>query len=103
MGIGVPGHFNLAVTQPAAASNLSVVEHLNGFEGKSIEQRAIERMAEYDDRGVVLSFENAVEEITADACAQMLQDSKAMEQMAAENKSLFQKITEFLKEFFCRY
>ena len=77
-----------------------VVEHLNGFEGKSIEQRAIERMAEYDDRGVVLSFENAVEEITADACAQMLQDSKAMEQLAAENKSLFQKITDFLKELF---
>lgn len=77
-----------------------VVEHLNGFEGKSIEQRAIERMAEYDDQGVVLSFENAVEEITADACTQMLQDSKAMEQLAAENKSLFQKITEFLKELF---
>ena len=77
-----------------------VVEHLNGFEGKSIEQRAIERMAEYDDQGVVLSFENAVEEITADACAQMLQDSKAMEQLAAENKSLFQKITDFLKELF---
>ena len=100
MGVGVPGHFNLAVTQPAAASNLSVVEHLNGFEGKSIEQRAIERMAEYDDKGVVLSFENAVEEITADACTQMLQDSKAMEQLAAENKSLFQKITDFLKELF---
>lgn len=77
-----------------------VVEHLNGFEGKSIEQRAIERMAEYDDQGVVLSFENAVEEITADACTQMLQDSKAMEQLAAENKSLFQKITDFLKELF---
>ena len=77
-----------------------VVEHLNGFEGKSIEQRAIERMAEYDDKGVVLSFENAVEEITADACTQMLQDSKAMEQLAAENKSLFQKITDFLKELF---
>ena len=77
-----------------------VVEHLNGFEGKSIEQRAIERMAEYDDQGVVLSFENAVEEITADACTQMLQDSKAMEKLAAENKSLFQKITDFLKELF---
>lgn len=57
-------------------------------------------MAEYDDKGVVLSFENAVEEITADACTQMLQDSKAMEQLAAENKSLFQKITDFLKELF---
>lgn len=77
-----------------------VVEHLNGFEGKSIEQRAIERMAEYDDRGVVLSFENAVEEITADACTQMLQNSTAMEQLAAENKGLFQKITNFLKELF---
>ena len=77
-----------------------VVEHLNGFEGKSIEQRAIERMAEYDDRGVVLSFENAVEEITADACTQMLQNSAAMEQLAAENKGLFQKITDFLKELF---
>ena len=77
-----------------------VVEHLNGFEGKSIEQRAIERMAEYDDQGVVLDFENAVEEITADACTKMLQDSKAMEQLAAENKSLFQKITDFLKELF---
>ena len=77
-----------------------VVKNIDGFEGKSIEQRAYEKMMQYEQQGKELRFGDAVEEIVADACSQILRDSKAMEQLALENRTLFEKITDFLKELF---
>lgn len=49
-----------------------------------------------------LSYDEALEEVIANACQPLLQDSKAFEQLARQNMTLAEKILDFLKEFFGR-
>lgn len=46
-----------------------------------------------------LSYAAAMDEVVADACEMMLKNSKAIQQLATENKSLFAKIRDFVKKF----
>lgn len=71
-----------------------VIKHM----GKDITELARERIYEYERLNKTLSFEEAVEEIVADSCTQMLKDTQALETLAKENKSLASKIFDFLKK-----
>lgn len=46
-----------------------------------------------------LDFEDAIEEVVASGCEMVLRDSNAIEQLAKENRSLAEKILDFLKNF----
>jgi len=46
-----------------------------------------------------LTYDEALEEVTADACEMMLRDSKAIEELAAQNKTLAEKIKEWIDDF----
>lgn len=46
-----------------------------------------------------LSYAAAMDEVVADSCEMMLKNSKAIQQLATENKSLFAKIRDFVKKF----
>ena len=46
-----------------------------------------------------LSYEQAEDEVVANACQPMLQNSKAFEQFASEHRNVAEKIRDFLKEF----
>jgi len=46
-----------------------------------------------------LSYAQAVEEVVADGCEMMLKDSTAIQQLAQENKGLFKRIRNWLKNF----
>lgn len=49
-----------------------------------------------------LSYDEAMEEVIANACQPLLQDSRAFEQLARQNMTLAEKILDFLKEFVSR-
>ena len=46
-----------------------------------------------------LSYEDAVEEVVADACEMVLKDSTLIERLAKTNQSLYEKIRDWLKQF----
>ena len=46
-----------------------------------------------------LSYEDAVEEVVADACEMVLRDSTLIERLAKTNQSLYEKIRDWLKQF----
>ena len=46
-----------------------------------------------------LSYEEAVDEVVADACEMMLKDSKAVEQLARENRSLAERIRKWIRKW----
>lgn len=46
-----------------------------------------------------LSYEEAVDEVVADACEMMLKDSKAVEQLARENRSLAERIRQWIRKW----
>lgn len=46
-----------------------------------------------------LSYEEAVDEVVADACELMLKDSKAVEQLARENRSLAERIRQWIRKW----
>lgn len=73
-----------------------VIEHI----GKDITELANKHIAEYASQGKEIDFEDAVEEIVAESCTQTLKDSSALEKLAKENRTLFEKIVDFLKELF---
>lgn len=50
-------------------------------------------------RDTGLSYDEAVDELVADACEMMLKDSKAVEQLAKENRSLAQRIADWLRKW----
>ena len=50
-------------------------------------------------RKTSLSYDEAMDEVVADACEMMLKDSKAAEQLAKENRSLAQRIADWLRKW----
>ena len=46
-----------------------------------------------------LSYEDAVEEVVADACEMVLKDSTLIERLAKTNQSLYEKIRDWLRQF----
>nr|DAY24872.1 MAG TPA: hypothetical protein [Caudoviricetes sp.] len=77
-----------------------ILEHLNGYNGKSLDDFVNNKMEQYKKQGKEISYPDAVEEVVADACSEMLKNSTALKTLAEQNKSLFNKIVNFLKQLF---
>lgn len=58
-----------------------------------------EQMAKAKKNGRSISYGTAYEEVIADACSTMLLDSNAIEKLAQKDKTLFEKIKSFIKDF----
>ena len=71
-----------------------VTDHLIEH-GYDFEQMVQSRLAEPN-----MSRDEAVEEVVADACEMVLKDSKAVEKLAKENKSLAETIADWLHGFY---
>ena len=71
-----------------------VLKLLEKETGRTREKLITDKMQQFD-----ITEKIAREEITADACEMMLKDSKAVEQLAMENKSLFEDIKQWIHEF----
>lgn len=72
-----------------------VVERLVAEEGASFEDLVTDKQR----RESGLDYNEAVDEVVADACEMMLKDSTAAERLAKENRSLAQKIRDWLREW----
>lgn len=72
-----------------------VVERLVRQEGVSFEDLVTDKQR----REPGLSYEEAVDEVVADACEMMLKDSKAAERLAKENRSLARRIADWLRKW----
>ena len=72
-----------------------VTNHLieSGTDIETLAQRKIDR------EGGALSMEDAVEEVIADSCEMMLENTQVPQMMAKENPGLFAQIREWLAEF----
>lgn len=71
-----------------------------------VEKLTREKSLSFDDlvtdkqrREPGLSYEEAVDEVVADACEMMLKDSKAVEQLARENRSLAERIRQWIRKW----
>lgn len=72
-----------------------VVEKLTREEGISFDDLVTDKQR----REPGLSYEEAVDEVVADACEMMLKDSKAVEQLARENRSLAERICQWIRKW----
>ncbi len=72
-----------------------VVNKLTHEEGVSFE----DLVADKQRREPGLEYDEAVDEVVADACEMMLGDSTVVEQLAKENRSLAEKIRDWLREW----
>lgn len=67
--------------------------------GIKINDLVYEQMAKAKKNGKSISYGTAYEEVIADACSTMLLDSNAIEKLAQKDKTLFEKIKSFIKDF----
>ena len=88
-------HFIQANSAQYEALKSFVVNKLTHEEGVSFE----DLVADKQRREPGLEYDEAVDEVVADACEMMLKDSKAAEQLAKENRSLAQRIADWLREW----
>ena len=72
-----------------------VVEKLTREKGISFDDLVTDKQR----REPGLSYEEAVDEVVADACEMMLKDSKAVEQLARENRSLAERIRRWIRKW----
>lgn len=72
-----------------------VVEKLTREKGLSFDDLVTDKQR----REPGLSYEEAVDEVVADACEMMLKDSKAVEQLARENRSLAERIRQWIRKW----
>ncbi len=66
---------------------------------------AFERLVQQQmnwEKGRLLSRDKAIDEIVANACQTMLRDSKAITELAQQNKSLAEKIRDFIQDLIDR-
>lgn len=72
-----------------------VVEKLTREKGISFDDLVTDKQR----REPGLSYGEAVDEVVADACEMMLKDSKAVEQLARENRSLAERIRQWIRKW----
>lgn len=77
-----------------------MVQRLSQWEGHSIQDLAEGKMATAEQAGHPITAQEALEEVVADGCEMMLRDSKAIRQLAEENRTLFEKVRDWMKKFF---
>ena len=88
-------HFIQANSAQYEALKSFVVNKLTHEEGVSFE----DLVADKQRREPGLEYDEAVDEVVADACEMMLGNSTAVEQLAKENRSLAEKIRDWLREW----
>lgn len=88
-------HFIQANSAQYEALKSFVVNKLTHEEGVSFE----DLVADKQRREPGLEYDEAVDEVVADACEMMLGDSTVVEQLAKENRSLAEKIRDWLWEW----
>ena len=88
-------HFIQANSAQYEALKSFVVNKLTHEEGVSFENL----VADKQRREPGLEYDEAVDEVVADACEMMLGDSTVVEQLAKENRSLAGKIRDWLREW----
>lgn len=88
-------HFIQANSTQYEALKSFVVNKLTHEEGVSFE----DLVADKQRREPGLEYDEAVDEVVADACEMMLGDSTVVEQLAKENRSLAEKIRDWLREW----
>lgn len=88
-------HFIQANSAQYEALKSFVVNKLTHEEGVSFE----DLVADKQRREPGLDYDEAVDEVVADACEMMLGDSTVVEQLAKENRSLAEKIRDWLREW----
>lgn len=88
-------HFIQANSAQYEALKFFVVNKLTHEEGVSFE----DLVADKQRREPGLEYDEAVDEVVADACEMMLGDSTVVEQLAKENRSLAEKIRDWLREW----
>ena len=62
-----------------------------------IDEAVNDKIAQYAEKGVQLTYEDALDEIIADSTYEMIQDEGFAEQLCSENRSLAQKILDAIK------
>lgn len=88
-------HFIQANSAQYEALKSFVVNKLTHEEGVSFE----DLVADKQRRETGLEYDEAVDEVVADACEMMLGNSTVVEQLAKENRSLAEKIRDWLREW----
>ena len=88
-------HFIQANSAQYEALKSFVVNKLTQEEGVNFE----DLVADKQRREPGLDYDEAVDEVVADACEMMLKDSTVVEQLAKENRSLAEKIRDWLREW----
>ena len=88
-------HFIQANSAQYEALKSFVVNKLTHEDGVSFE----DLVADKQRREPGLDYDEAVDEVVADACEMMLGDSTVVEQLAKENRSLAEKIRDWLREW----
>ena len=88
-------HFIQANSAQYEALKSFVVNKLTHEEGVSFE----DLVADKQRREPGLEYDEAVDEVVADACEMMLGDSTVVEQLAKENRSLAEMIRDWLREW----
>ncbi|MBQ2700464.1 MAG: hypothetical protein IJF65_04820 [Clostridia bacterium] len=66
---------------------------------KGLEQLIEEKQAQYAAQGVELTRERAIEEVVADGCEMMLKHSQAIQKLVEQDRSLAQKVLDWLRGF----
>lgn len=77
-----------------------MVQRLSQWEGHSIQDLVEGKMATAEQAGHPITAQEALEEVVADGCEMMLRDSKAVRQLAEENRTLFEKVRDWMTRFF---
>lgn len=88
-------HFIQANSAQYEALKSFVINKLTHEEGVSFE----DLVADKQRREPGLEYNEAVDEVVADACEMMLGDSTVVEQLAKENRNLAEKIRDWLREW----
>ncbi len=76
-----------------------VVDELSKAEGFSLEDAIAERRAEYAAQDVMIDDSAAIEEIVAEALPSIWGDKRAVNAFVSQNRSLAQKVRDFIVDF----
>ena len=100
-----------AILKTAAHELTHFIQQNSPTQYEELKQFVVERLVQQEDmsfedlvadkqrREPGLEYDEAVDEVVADACEMMLGDSKAAEQLAKENRSLAQRIADWLRKW----
>ena len=105
------GMTETAILKTASHELTHFIQQNSPTQYEELKQFVVERLVQQEDmsfedlvadkqrRESGLEYDEAVDEVVADACEMMLKDSKAAEQLAKENRSLAQRIADWLRKW----